>query len=237
VWQDGSNSSSWDGLEANRQADALGFPTFVPIYYAEESLTPLDVLARRLDGLPDTRPKRLYDGAPRIQAMIDEGHVTGGWITGALSASQLPGEHPHPTLEEAIARAPGAQLVQLVGSDVPGTDLNRILKPDWGGWHPDQPFEEEDMPLNDADKKFIRDQVLDIVRQEGISANAASSATGVLTVLNAIGNLDLHLDVDEGALAKALAPALTARLGALSMQDLNDVATAVNDEQSRRGGR
>jgi hypothetical protein len=98
-------------------------------------------------------------------------------------------------------------------------------------------LEDDDMPLNDADKRFIRDQVLDIVRQEGISGNAASAATGVLTVLNSIANLDLHVDVDEGALAKALAPALTARLGALSEKDLNDVATAVNDEQARRGGR
>jgi hypothetical protein len=95
---------------------------------------------------------------------------------------------------------------------------------------------DEDMPLNDADKAFIRDQVLDIVRQEGITGNAASAATGVLALVSEIANLDLQLDVDEGALASALAPALTARLGALSAKDLTAVATAVNDEQARRIG-
>ena len=81
VWQDGNNSTSWDGAEANRQADAMGFPESVPIYYAEEGLTPLDVLAARIRALPGPRPKRLYDGAPRLQAMIDQGLITGGWIT------------------------------------------------------------------------------------------------------------------------------------------------------------
>ena len=72
-----------------------------------------------------------------------------------------------------------------------------------------------DMPLNDADKVFIRDQVLAIVRSEGITANASVAANGVQSIQNKIADL-------------------TASLSALSTDELSAVADAVNDELGRR---
>jgi hypothetical protein len=44
---------------------------------------------------------------------------------------------------------------------------------------PPPPNQEPDMPLNDADKQFIRDTILDIVRKEGISGAADATHSGV----------------------------------------------------------
>ena len=58
---------------------------------------------------------------------------------------------------------------------------------------------EEDLPLNDADKKFIYDSIVDVVRKEGISG-AGQAARSALV---AIGNIEGG-DVDEAAIAAAI---------------------------------
>jgi hypothetical protein len=45
----------------------------------------------------------------------------------------------------------------------------------------------EDMPLNDADKKFISDTVLSILRSEGISGNAQTAAVDSKKILKKLG--------------------------------------------------
>lgn len=145
VWEATADSSSWDGAEADRQADALGFPDSTPIYFAQDAYVnpaTYDMIAQRLAAQPTRRPKGLYAGAPLVQHVLDAGIAAYGWIAGALSWSMSP---PY-SVAKAVGLAPGAHLIQLVNTDVPGTDANTVLKPSWGGWHPDHAG---DQPVTD----------------------------------------------------------------------------------------
>jgi hypothetical protein len=157
VWEHGKDQQTWDGREANRLADELGIPTWVPIYYALD-LAPgnFAVIGAALDALPGPRPKGLYGGGPIVKWALDTGRVTFGWIANAADWSGVDTDHGHrPPLEvraDMRATAPNAHLLQLRHEDGPqlaGTDTNVVMNPNWGGWHPTMtqpPLEEE--PVN-----------------------------------------------------------------------------------------
>src|SRR4051794_2416671 len=157
VWEQGENFDGWDGREANRLADTLGFPHWVPIYYALDR-APGDFAAvgAALDALPGPRPKGLYGGGPIVKWALDTGRVSVGWIAKSASWSGVDNQHGHkPPLQvrtEMLATAPNAHLIQLNDNDGPqlgGADTNIVLNPNWGGWHPSMtgPMIEED-PVN-----------------------------------------------------------------------------------------
>jgi hypothetical protein len=157
VWEHGKSFDTWDGREANRLASAMGFPEWVPIYYALD-LAPGDFAAigAALDSLPGPRPKGLYGGGPVVKWALDVGHVSFGWIANAPDWSGVDTDHGHrPPLEiraDMRATAPNAHLLQLRHNDGPqleGTDTNIVMNANWGGWHPTmtEPMREEE-PVN-----------------------------------------------------------------------------------------
>lgn len=156
VWEAGATRSSWNGVEANKQADALGFPVDRPIYFACDSDVPdaqWDAVGVCLDALSGPRPKGIYGGAGLVQAMLDRGHATFGWVSGARSW-----DHGH--------KAPGAHLQQLVGAPISGTDENVVLQPDFGQWPAPTPSEEDFMPaLTDDEQQALALRVAAIQQQ------------------------------------------------------------------------
>lgn len=131
-----------DAQEANRQADALGFPADRPIYYAVDFDTSADVVRPYFDGARAAggRPVGVY-GSHRVVEGLDLDWV---WQCAAWSYGK---------------RSPKARLFQKVGYVLGDTcDENDVLADDWGGWHPDHPttpIEEDDMPLTDTEKDEI----------------------------------------------------------------------------------
>lgn len=133
AYEYGATSDTWNGDVARAEADALGWPTDRPIYWCEDRYVPpslYDTIAARLDdhGGRSRRPRGIYGGAQLVQAMLDGGHAQFGLIASALSWSHAK------NIDEAIAAAPGAHLMQLVGSPLDGTDESLVLKADYGQW-------------------------------------------------------------------------------------------------------
>src|SRR5262249_43751590 len=124
VWEQGNDFHSWDGHEANRLATALGFPEWVPIYYALD-LKPGNFaeVGAALDALPGPRPKGLYGGGPVVKWALDVGHARFGWIAKSADWSGVDTDHGHrPPLEvraDMRATAPNAHLLQLRDDDGP----------------------------------------------------------------------------------------------------------------------
>lgn len=135
VFENTVDPVSWDGPEGWRQHLELGFPEHVPLYFAADSYVPdwkYESIGQLLDatGVP-LASRGIYGGARLVQWCIDNGHATWGWITNALSWSGAS------SYDEAASLAPSAHLQQFYNaSDVDGTDANRALQADWGGWHP-----------------------------------------------------------------------------------------------------
>lgn len=146
VGENTADPSSWTFQEFWSQHVNLGFPPDRPLYLAaDEYIDPSHYgwIGDLLDNcVIPLQARGVYGGAPFVQWCIDNHHATWGWIASALSWSMPP---PY-SIQKAIELAPSAHLIQLVGTDVAGTDANKILKPDWGGWHPNQ-----DPPSNPDD--------------------------------------------------------------------------------------
>jgi hypothetical protein len=137
AWRGGTEKGLAAGFTANTAADALGFPATTPIYY-----TPCDEGGGQIDLVRDyltaaatqgPRPVGLYWGIPQIDQLLGEGVISHGWIAAAYawSAPRKPQN----------GDTGGAHLLQKVGSPTVGgtpIDVNEVLRPDWGGWHPDQ---------------------------------------------------------------------------------------------------
>lgn len=125
VFEDGAHWSTWKPGAANMMADALGWPLDRPIYFAADTdLSTADYLAvsSALFAGGGHRPRGIYGESGLVDFCLRSGAAQFGWIAASTSWSHVP--------------APGACLVQRVGSPVPGTDRNDVLKPDWGGWLP-----------------------------------------------------------------------------------------------------
>jgi hypothetical protein len=157
VWQVGTDWTTWNGAEADRQLAELGIPLHIPIYWAvDRDIAAGDyfLVGQMLDGVNSVRPRGIYLEASGVQWLMDRGRAQYGWISSAYGWSI--GGRPY-TSEHAKAQAPSANLCQLVGAPFPGIDVNDIMKDDYGQWHPDmakpQPeekpteSEDEEMPL------------------------------------------------------------------------------------------
>lgn len=122
VWEQGATDATWDAAEANRQADALGFPADRPIYYAEDVDVPSSSypsVAGKLRGLTG-RPKGIYGESGLVEHCVSTGAAVTGWIAASSAWSR--------------DAAPSAALRQLVSNLVPGADENLILADDYGQW-------------------------------------------------------------------------------------------------------
>lgn len=160
VGENTADPASWTFQEFWSQHVNLGFPPDRPLFLAaDEYVDPsqYDWIAGLLDDSAIPLESRgLYGGAPLVQWMMDHHHSSWGWIASALSWSMSP---PY-SIQKAEALAPDACLIQLVGSDVAGTDANKILKPDWGGWHPNQspPIDDPDLDEETLAVLLVRNQ-------------------------------------------------------------------------------
>lgn len=142
-----------DAVEANHQMSALGVPGHVPIYYAVDfdarpeqvrsyfegalsvaSGAPVGVYGsyRVIEGLAD-----LTDWLWQCAAWSGNGSGTGGSIQGRRLS-----EH--------------AVLFQRVGYVLGETcDVNDVLAPDWGGYHPGQQEEVVALTLGELQKELV----------------------------------------------------------------------------------
>lgn len=150
----GTAAGQQDATEANRQADQLGWPADRPIYYAVDfqasagAVRPYFAGAQSVGG----RPVGIYGHYDLIEtfsylpfrwqcaAWSGNGSGSGGSIQGRR-VSQY------------------AQLYQRLGYVLGDTcDANDVLAPDWGGWHPDHPQQEEEV-ISEEDKEDIANRV------------------------------------------------------------------------------
>lgn len=129
----GSAGGRADAAAANAQADALGWPTWRPIFYAVDfAPTPAQmplVVAYFREARRAPRAAWPYGGQPVIDVA---GAGSAGWQASAASWS------PH-------GPSPNACLIQLVGRRLPDVDDNLVVRPDWGGWLP--PTARKDPPV------------------------------------------------------------------------------------------
>jgi hypothetical protein len=224
VFENTADASTWDGAEAVRLRAALGFPEHRPIYFAQDQNVAESDYQRIADLLNATgvpvEQRGLYAGAPLVQWCIDNGAAAWGWIAGALSWSMAP---PY-SVERAVAMAPSAHLIQLVGTDVPGTDMNTVLKADWGGWHPDQP-QEDPMPTADEVADAVMRKINAPAEQGGGASFGTTSLGGTLQRVD--HNVAVLLSVGgQTTDVAALADALAARLGKVDAKTLLDELAA-----------
>ena len=155
-----------DAAEANRQADALGFPADRPIYYAVDFDTSADVVRPYFEGAKAAggRPVGVY-GSQRVVDGLDLGWV---WQCAAWSYGRRSGK---------------ARLFQNVGYVLGDTcDVNDVLADDWGGWHPDHPTpttEDDDMPkYRDWDREDQDALAADVARKVGELLSGRAKAQG-----------------------------------------------------------
>lgn len=126
VWEVGTDWTTWDGADADRQLAALGVPASVPVYWAVDKDVPdgnYGLVGSLLDGVNSARPRGIYGGSGLVQYQLDHGHARYGWIAGATSWGH--GE-----------AAPGAQLLQRVGGAPAGCDVDDVRAADWGQYAP-----------------------------------------------------------------------------------------------------
>lgn len=127
VWETSANrmdggapAGAADAREANAQADGLGIPDDRPIYFANDQNLATPAHRAYMQAAHDTskRPAGPYGST----ALIDVAAVFGcryGW-----KVQTWGGPTPNATLEQ----------MPNVHPDIAGTDVNDVLKPDWGGW-------------------------------------------------------------------------------------------------------
>jgi hypothetical protein len=125
----GAPGGAADARAANDQADALGVPATVPIYYADDTQSTADQVRPYYQGAGSVgrRPVGGYGDIDVVDPLLAEGIITVGWQTAAWSAGRV----------SSIAH-----LYQRVTPTRPSVgpassyDENVILRPDWGAWTP-----------------------------------------------------------------------------------------------------
>lgn len=123
----GAAAGTRDGIEANRQADAVGFPKDRPIFYAvdhDPSPSEWDTIAGYLNAAEaQGRRSEVYGNDRVCIEMTRRGASTRPWQCRAWSGTP-------------VRRAPSAVLFQRVDNPlgIPNVDVNDILADDWGAW-------------------------------------------------------------------------------------------------------
>lgn len=111
-----------DAQRANTEADGLGFPPDRPIYFANDQNSAFDVHVDYMRGARDYsgRPVGPYGNGTLIDRCANELGCRYGWKVSTWAGSGT-----------------SACLVQEanIGSPVSGTDVNTVLRDDWGQWH------------------------------------------------------------------------------------------------------
>lgn len=174
----GYNAGQSDAAEANRQADALGFPADRPIYYAVdfdgrwENVKPYFDGARANGG----RPVGIYASYGVVEA-CDVGWV---WQCAAWSGN---GNGTAGNIDGRRLSAK-ARLFQRVGYVLGQTcDVNDVLADDWGGWHPDHPTPDSGDWFDMATEDDLRRIVTEVVQQELINKGERDKAVILAPIL------------------------------------------------------
>lgn len=153
VWESGASRAGqgesaghFDAWTANDQADQLGIPATVPLYFAVDYDAVPAAVAPYFKGAREVskRPVGVYGSYRIVEAELDAG-CSYGWQTAAWSHGQ---------------RSPRAHLFQradAAANPPPGTDVNDILQDDWGQWSPNGGSE-----VLDKDDPIVKDIVAKI---------------------------------------------------------------------------
>lgn len=131
VWESGASRSGQgqdagtaDATTANVQADSLGVPDTVTLYFAvdfDADPITIDPYFRGVKGA-SKRPVGVYGSFRVVEHLLDAGLVVKAWQTAAWSH----GQHS--------ARAVLFQRADPAANPPPGCDVNDILQDDWGQW-------------------------------------------------------------------------------------------------------
>lgn len=115
-----------DALDADRMADALGYPPNAAIYWSCDTYATADQVRPYYQGVAANarRPVGAYGGSRAIVPLLNERIVAYYWQAKATSWSD---RYPHPQ----------AHLVQQVRTSNPAWDENVEQVAAYGQWHPD----------------------------------------------------------------------------------------------------
>lgn len=246
----GRGAGTADAVQANAQADALGWPDDRPIFFAVDFDARPDQVAPYFAGAVATsvRPVGVYGHYGIVEAFAAlpfrwQCAAWSGFGAGSGGSLRSPAERQGRRLSQH------AQLYQHVGYVLGDTcDANDVLAPDWGGWHPDHPTpttvpQEDDMPsleevdalvskrLGEQDDRLKAtieaklDAVLVNVDPVGVAAGTPGKGPSYLRseVGAALAILQARNEgggVDVQALAEQLAAALGPELGKQVVDEL-----------------
>lgn len=139
----GALGGSADGADAARQANGLGFPGFLPIYYAvdfDANESQFGVIEQYLSaaGRASGRPVGVYGSLAVVDHMLNGGRATYGWQTAAWSGGRVSSlAHLYQRVAPSLPRIPG------------GYDEDVVLQASfgqWGGLTPPAPDHPEPSP-------------------------------------------------------------------------------------------
>lgn len=146
----GASVGATHGKEANRQADTLGWPKDRPIVYsADWDVQPGEynaVEAYLRAASAQGRPAGFYGGIGPLDAMVSRGATAWAWQTLAWSHGKV---------------SPNAMLYQDGVNSPNGTDHNKVMKSDWGQYHPNM-NQGVFMALSDQQQADLSTQVADL---------------------------------------------------------------------------
>lgn len=237
VWEVGTDWTSWDGAEADRQADAVGLGSDRPIFWAVDrdiAAGDYPLVARMLDGVDSRRPRGLYLEASGVEWCMSHGAAQWGWISSAYGWSS--GGRPY-TAAHAKEQAPDAHLCQLLGAPFPGIDVNDVMRDDWGQNTPGV----VDVPLSQTDLIEVTAAAENAIRvMNGVSLDTSPEGLANILALRATATTEnairvmfgCSLDASPEQLLDTIASAVAAKVpalsgGALSDADVSRIADAV----------
>lgn len=149
----GYDAGAYDANFYNDMLDALGWPATRPAPMAVDYEASIDAIAPYFQGALDVgrRPVGIYADYALIEHFVGGGILAYGWQCAAWSYN---GSGTGGSIDGRRVSA-ASSLYQKVGYVYPGgvqCDVNEILRPDWGAWHPDQP---PDQPPEDTVANYM----------------------------------------------------------------------------------
>lgn len=159
--RDGYDAGHADAQEANRQADELGVPPTVTIYFAVDFDASASEVVEYFGGalIASKRPIGGYGSFRVVESLLDAQFITKAWQTVAWSR------------RNHSARAVLYQRADAAANPPPGCDVNEVLQDDWGQWAPAGAPQPQPVPKED-------DDVTMLIRFEGDPQVYAKNALG-----------------------------------------------------------